>query len=222
MNLQEGRNTVLSTSAAGPMPARAWMGPSIASYIVASPGTSSMPVVVWYGIAQQYAWAQTSGGASIVIQEDTAGAVAELRRLSGLTWEQLARLFGVTRRSLHFWASGKPLTPANEERLNRTLATVRKIDRGSSGTNRALLLSARASGQIPFDLLVEGRYEPVVALVGSGDALLGPVSPRLSEVAQAARAPFAPERLADARQDRVHVEKGRLLSARAIRRPRGK
>ena len=40
--------------------------------------------------------------------EATRKAVSELRRISGLTWEQLAWLFGVSRRSVHFWASGKP------------------------------------------------------------------------------------------------------------------
>jgi DNA-binding transcriptional regulator YiaG len=44
----------------------------------------------------------------------TQQAVNELRKLSGLTWEQLATLFNVSRRSVHFWASGQSLTSANE------------------------------------------------------------------------------------------------------------
>ena len=49
--------------------------------------------------------------------EATQKALGELRRLSGLTWEQLAKLFNVSRRSLHFWASGQPLSRFNEEVL---------------------------------------------------------------------------------------------------------
>ncbi len=209
-----------STSAAGPMVTHEWMGPQVAGSILVIGGTSAALTVSWGSIPS--VWVQTSGGASIVHQDDTGAAIAELRRLSGLTWDQLARLFGVTRRSLHFWASGKPLTPANEERLNRMLATIRKIDRGSAGANRAALLGASTGGEIPFDMLIEGRYEPVVALAALGGVPPRPVRPRLSKAAQAARKPPAPEQLVDALHDRVHVEKGRLLSAKPIRGARGK
>jgi len=209
-----------STSAAGPMVAHEGTGLQVAGSILVGAGTSATLIVSWASIP--FAWVQTSGGTSVVRRDDTGAAIAELRRLSGLTWDQLARLFAVSRRSLHFWASGKPLTPANEERLNRMLATIRKIDRGSAGANRAALLGASTGGQIPFDMLVEGRYEPVVALTGLGGVPPRPVRPRLSKAAQAARTPPAPEQLVDALHDRVHVEKGRLLSARPIRGARGK
>ena len=89
--------------------------------------------------------------------ECEAGAViGELRRLSGLTWDQLARLFGVSRRSVHFWASGKPMAPSNEEHLRRLLAVVRKVDRGSARANRAILLGADEDGISLFDLLAAG------------------------------------------------------------------
>src|SRR4030065_864926 len=39
----------------------------------------------------------------------TANAIAEIRRLTGLTWGQIAEIFDVSRRTIHFWASGKPL-----------------------------------------------------------------------------------------------------------------
>ena len=74
---------------------------------------------------------QTTAGAPVPLVAAPAGAViGELRRLSGLTWDQLARLLGVSRRSVHFWASGKPMAQSNEEHLRRLLAVVRKVDRG--------------------------------------------------------------------------------------------
>ena len=57
------------------------------------------------------------------VAQSTSSAIMELRRLSGLTWEQIATLFNVARRSLHFWASGKPVNAPNEERLRRVLTT---------------------------------------------------------------------------------------------------
>ena len=62
--------------------------------------------------------------------EATRKAVSELRRISGLTWEQLAGLFGVSRRAVHFWASGKPLNATNHQRLMRVLDVVRGADVG--------------------------------------------------------------------------------------------
>ena len=144
---------------------------------------------------------------------DPASAIAEVRRLSGLTWEQLAEMFGVARRSLHFWASGKPLNPANEEQLRRILNTIRAIDRGSATTNRALLFEER-QGRIPFDLLSAGSYDEVVRLLGRGAGRRAVELPPLSEAAREARRPLPPVVLADARQDSVHRSIGRGRAAR--------
>src|SRR5262245_15054918 len=48
---------------------------------------------------------QTNSGFKVAPDVSTGSAVMEIRRLSGLTWEQLSALMGVARRSLHFWAS---------------------------------------------------------------------------------------------------------------------
>ncbi|MYE02765.1 MAG: helix-turn-helix transcriptional regulator [Alphaproteobacteria bacterium] len=37
---------------------------------------------------------------------NAAHALFEIRRLSGLTWQELADLFGVSRRTVHNWANG--------------------------------------------------------------------------------------------------------------------
>jgi len=83
---------------------------------------------------------QTSAGAPANETSSANGALSELRRLSGLSWDQLARIMGVSRRALHFWASGKPMARTNEEHLQRVLAAVRSIDRGSAAANRTALL----------------------------------------------------------------------------------
>lgn len=144
-------------------------------------------------------------------------ALMELRRLSGLTWERLGELFGVSRRSLHFWASGKPQNSAHEERLQRLLATLRRVDRGSARENRGALFEAQADGFIPFDLLVREQYQEVVDR-------LGPRAPRaraarmpLDREATAARMPPKPGELVGAMQDTVHREVGKNRAARARR-----
>ncbi len=163
---------------------------------------------------------QTSAGRTQVEYEEdtqsTSSAIMELRRLSGLTWEQLATLFNVARRSLHFWASGKPVNAPNEERLRRVLAVVRKADRGFAAKNRAMLLEDR-DGVVPFDLLARGEYETFIELVGTGpgrrELKLAPFSPEALE----ARRPQPPEELVGALQDRLHVDVGRARPGRAVK-----
>ncbi len=146
----------------------------------------------------------------------TSAAIAELRRRSGLTWDELARLFGVERRSVHFWASGKALNPANEARLDQMLAVVRYIDRGSAQATRALL-TALSDGTTPFELLAQSHFEEVKERLGSGPQPSRPALHRLSPAARAARMPPPPEERVGALQDTVHREVGKSRVARAVR-----
>src|SRR4051794_6512932 len=95
--------------------------------------------------------------------------ITEARRLSGLTWEELARAMGVTRRTLHLWANGRPIGSANEERLARLLAAVRAVDRRTSRSTRdAIMTPAGVDGRLPLDLLADGQFEDFIATVGRG------------------------------------------------------
>jgi transcriptional regulator with XRE-family HTH domain len=210
-----------STSACGAMRSPMTLGLLVSSALSLVDTTSAKTSPAsWSGILLPLV--QTSSGLRVSNARSTSSAILELRRLSGLTWEQLARLFGVDRRSLHFWANGKPLTPAHEERLQRLLATVRRFDRGRARENRALLLEARADGLIPFDLLVEGKFEQALALIAPAvhPTAMQRAAP-LSTEARTVRAPPPPSELVGALQDRVHTDKGRLLSVTPIRTKRG-
>ncbi len=139
-----------------------------------------------------------------------ADAVLEVRRRSGLTWEQLASLFGVDRRSVHLWASGRPMSASNAERLNRILAVLRCGDRGSASATKAWLHSPTSHGLLPLDLLRAGRFDEIVV---PGTRGVPPRPAPTSEKATKARAPRPPEALVSARHDRVHIEKGQLIRA---------
>ena len=148
--------------------------------------------------------------------EATQKSISELRRLSGLTWEQLAKLFNVSRRNLHFWASGQPLSRFNEERLNQLLEAIQYIDRGSANLNCSRLLES-SNGNQNFDLLVAGKYEEFKKIVGCGNAPQKPQLGSLSEDALAARRPQNPADMVDALQEPIHREVGRSRPARAAR-----
>jgi len=151
------------------------------------------------------------------VAEASRSAVHELRRLSGLTWDELAKVFGVTRRSLHFWASGKPLSAQNEERLHRVLATVRQVDRGSAAENRAALRSAAGEAGLVLALLAASRFDEAVQLLGTMSPRKGPQLTPLSKEAWAARRPPSPADTVDALHDRVHRDLGRSRPTRSAK-----
>lgn len=196
--------------------------PILAGVIVVGLGTSAAAMPSVGAVPQlQRAVDQTNAGASLPEAQSASHAIAELRRLTGLTWDQLARLFNVSRRSLHFWASGKPMAPGNEEHLQRILSVVRKIDRGTSSANRGLLLAAQGDGSLAFDLLAVGAYDQALTLLATGEAHRAS-PPKTAEGVLTARAPRRPEELVGALQDRIHPSSGRLRAAKSVnvrRRP---
>lgn len=215
-----GTQTMRSTSAVGSLPLA--LSSHLVLGVLCAPGTAaqSLPVqdLGWQLVASsQTGGLDWKGGDRTSL--DTGPAVSELRRLTGLTWEQLAAVFGVSRRSLHFWASGKPINAANEEHLRRSLQVIMRADRGSADANRAMLLHDH-DGVLPLDLLIRREYGELLRRVGEGPGRPQLRLKPLSRAAWEARKPLPPARLVDALQDRVHVEPGRLLSAAPIRRKR--
>ena len=157
---------------------------------------------------------------SVVPPESTGEAVLEVRRRSGLTWEELGDLFGVSRRSVHHWASGKPASAAHERLIRRMLAAIRCLDQGSqSDTRRKLLATSHVEGHSVFEMLKERRFTEVMP----PDAMVGePERPRptLSRKAWDMRRPQPPVSLLEAEQDGQAERPGRARLARAVRVPR--
>lgn len=203
---------------AGSMLMQAIKRPMLVGVMLAGIGTSTAPSLPAELVHQALQPAQqTTPGAALVVSDHSGSAIAELRRLSGLSWDQLAQLFSVTRRALHFWASGKPMTPANEEHLQRLLTVLRKIDRGSATANRRELLASREKGAIALDLLHQQKYDSVVSLIGIADARHRITAPKLSPRALALRTPPSPEHLVGAVQDGSHHDLEFVRSAKSVR-----
>lgn len=152
------------------------------------------------------------------VTEDSGKAVMEIRRLTGFTWEQLAQLFNVSRRTLHFWASGQKLNSSNEEQLYLLLDTIRYINRGSASLNRHLLLKPIDNEKRPFDLLIAGKYSQVKDILGSIDLPKKPESKPLSEEALRLRRPLDPETSVSFDPTPVNYKRvGRSRPAKSVR-----
>lgn len=162
--------------------------------------------------------AQTNSGLTLELPAPAqAAAIAELRRRSGLTWEELADLFGVSRRSVHFWASGKPLNASHEEALNQLLHVVRYIDRGSGAATRSALASLGADGVSPLELLAEGRYGEAMQSLGRGSEGAVAVRPPRRAERHPLWALPAPDRLVGVVHDTAHESAGRARAGRSVK-----
>ena len=151
--------------------------------------------------------------------QSTAEAIMEIRRRSGLTWEELGDLFDVSRRSVHHWANGKPVTASHERMIRRMLAAVRHLDRSDRVSTRALLLTVdQAMGVSALDLLKDGRFDEAVGRV-AGVPVPEPHRVPLSRAARDARRPQAPALLLGAEQERPDVP-ARARAVRARRTPK--
>lgn len=103
------------------------------------------------------------------IPEDAVGVhsasdqenVRWVHETSGLTWEQLGKVFGVSRRAVHLWANGGRLNARNAETLSELVAIVRDLPGRNAQERRALLLAPDAEGVSPIDRMrarnVDGR-----------------------------------------------------------------
>ncbi len=145
--------------------------------------------------------------------ETTASAVLEIRRLSGLTWEELSDLFDVSRRSLHHWANGKALSAQNDQLVRRVLSVLRAISGGVNSQTRAFLLTSDDVGTIPLELLKNGKFEEVLSRASTLEEVTQkPVGYSLDAI----RRPPLPVSYLDAIQDRPELpSKGRV--ARSVR-----
>lgn len=152
----------------------------------------------------------------------TRSAINTIRKSSGLTWEQIADLFQVSRRSLHFWASGKALAAENEARLMQILGVLRYIDRGDSfRTRRALLEPDPRTGVRAFDLLAAQKFTEARERLGKGEGGGFHVWQELSPEEQEARRPPRPWELLNQLPDEaVHRDLGVSRPAHTLRTKR--
>ncbi len=147
---------------------------------------------------------QTSSGQDVQnIEMFATKTIKDLRNLSGLTWDQLAKIFSVSRRSVHHWDSGSPMNSINQKKLNRVISLLENINFDTPAANRNFLLSS-ITGEIPVELLANEQYEKFLQLA---DIIMVPRETRqLAAEEKAARQPFSPEVLISSRSERKHTE----------------
>lgn len=97
------------------------------------------------------------------ISDDTIkplSSISTLRDLSGLTADQIGRLFGVSRRSVQSWIAGASMSSANEERLSHLMRLMLTV--GSTPEERKHKLLDSSGGTSIFHSLMQQLADPEV------------------------------------------------------------
>jgi hypothetical protein len=82
----------------------------------------------------------------------------KLRKTSGLSVGELARLTGVSRTRFHKWLLGEGLSGSNRTHVERVLATIEEI-KSIVGDTLAAFLRAPGPAGVPLELLREGNTD---------------------------------------------------------------
>ncbi|CAN7722515.1 hypothetical protein [Aminobacter sp. LjRoot7] len=122
---------------------------------------------IWQSQTSSQAFDRTLAAIEPAIKQSVPGQLAEIKRMTGRSWEQLATLLGCTRQALHNWTLGEPVAKINRDRLSRLYATLRYIDQGDAGDNASLLFAA-FNGDTIAEMLAQERFAEVKAAVGRG------------------------------------------------------
>lgn len=87
-------------------------------------------------------------GASPVVS--VSDRLSDLKSRTGLTWDQLARLFGVSKRAVLHWNSGESMSAGHEERLTHLLSRISDAPVSDPDAVRSWLMTLDSSGTAPY------------------------------------------------------------------------
>jgi hypothetical protein len=132
------------------------------------PDQPAWPADLWAPAALATAVAPDVAAAAVRSDQDE---VLWVKENSGLTWDQLGKVFGVSRRAVHLWANGGRMNEANAEVLRNFAAAIAAHHGGSPERTRAALLAHEGG----FDSVVDTFRRAQVR--GAGEAIGAPFAP---------------------------------------------
>lgn len=153
-------------------------------------------------------------GASETVPSTARGILA-IRQMANLTWDETAKVFGVSRRTAHLWANGRHLPGDQERKLNRVLGILSSYQSLGSLLLREKLMDSAKPGTLFFDLLCNGEFETFQATFSNAGVTRQYAPPPLAFSAGGNTSP-SPVLLLDALQDRP-VASGKALAKKTVR-----
>lgn len=145
----------------------------------------------------------------------TARGILAIRQIADLTWDETAKVFGVSRRTVHLWANGRHPSGDQERKLNRVLGILSPYQSLGPSLLREKLMASSKPGTLFFDLLCNGEFEVFQEACSGADETRKFAPPPLSLEVRGNTSP-SPVLLLDALQDRP-VAAGKALANKTVR-----
>lgn len=162
--------------------------------------------------APNNAWFSSSSSENLPF---TARGILAIRQIANLTWDETAKLFGVSRRTVHLWANGRHPSGDQERKLNRTLGILSSHKSLGPSLLRERLMASAQPGTLFFDLLCNDEFDTFQSLFSSDSEPGGYTPPSLHlEARNYISQP--PILLLDALQDRP-VMAGKIIAGKSVR-----
>lgn len=95
-----------------------------------------------------------------------ADLICSIHDRAGLTWDQIARLIGVSRRSVHMWVAGSPMSGRHRETLAKVDRLVTSYGNLEPKAVRTRLFTIGTSGLSDFDRFIRDRYDSLPNING--------------------------------------------------------
>lgn len=116
---------------------------------VSVPADIDLPLLADVSVTSVWVWQPA-------LAQSAPDLLDEIKNESGLTWDQIGRIMGVSRRSVHLWLNGRPPSADKEERLHAVVHVLRTVTTRSQAETRSRLLD-KTGGTSVFELLVSGH-----------------------------------------------------------------
>ncbi|GAB3439006.1 hypothetical protein GCM10027517_11920 [Phycicoccus ginsengisoli] len=141
-------SVILATALTGTTATAPWRDlPISATANVRGPWTGAVPLELTLPAARTGQTTDTTTPKALTDQDEIRWA----KEHSGLTWDQLGKVMGVSRRAVHLWANGGRMNEANATLLREFTAAVRAAGGDSPERTRAALLRVEAGGVSVLD-----------------------------------------------------------------------
>lgn len=145
----------------------------------------------------------------------TARGILAIRRIANLTWDETAKIFDVSRRTVHLWANGRHPSGDQERKLNRILGILSSHQNLDPSLVRERLMASVRPGTLFFDLLCKDELETFQNLFLS-DSVPGQYSPPSLYLEARPYTSQHPILLLDALQDRPAMT-GEAIMKKSVR-----
>jgi hypothetical protein len=100
-------------------------------------------------------------------QVDVPLLLADIKRITGFSWEKIGGLLSCTRQTVYNWTQGEAIKSENVKQVVALHETLTHIDRGSQ-SETAALLETTLGGRSILDMIACGEFTTVRRVAGRG------------------------------------------------------